>query len=245
MVRYHDQRFRAESKPLHLHSGGHHFKRLACAHFVGKQGVSTIHNMGNGVDLMRPQGNFRIHSAEPDMASVILTGPNGIKGFIVDKTQLLPTVDIFPNPLGKLLLDQLLPVLGNGGFLLVENRLFIAVFVLYIVEHPHIPLIQRLFQNLICIHPFGSIGGGCFDIAPVCIFIRDGPLPSGARPQDFDAASSIIAGAKGFCHKLLIDLHGNPVCTDTNPNFSSSQINRLHCFQRCNIPGNQRFLFSR
>ena len=201
--------------------------------------------MGNGIDLMRPQSNFRVHSAEPDMASVILTGPNRIKGFIVDAAQLFPTVDVFPDPLGKLLLDQLLPVLGNGSFLLVENRLFIAVFVLHVVEHPHIPLIQRLFQNLIGIHPFGSIGGCGFDIAPVCIFICDCPLPGGAGTQDFDAASGIIAGAKGFCHKLLIDFHWNPVCTDTNPNLSGSQINRLHCFQRCNIPGNQKFLFSR
>ena len=38
-------------------------------------------------------------------------------------------------------IDRFLPVLGNRGFLFVEDRLFLAVLVLNIVKYPHIPLI--------------------------------------------------------------------------------------------------------
>ena len=75
------------------------------------------------------------------MPPIILTGADAVEGFVVNTAQQFPAVDVFPDPLGKLLLNQLLPVLGNGSFLLVEDRLFLAVLVLNIVKYPHIPLI--------------------------------------------------------------------------------------------------------
>ena len=75
------------------------------------------------------------------MPPIILTGADAVEGFVINAAQQFPAVDVFPNPLGKLLLDEFLPVLGNRGFLLVEDRLFLAVLVLNIVKYPHIPLI--------------------------------------------------------------------------------------------------------
>lgn len=40
------------------------------------------------------------------------------------------------------LYDKLLPVLGDSGFFFVENRLFIAMFVLDIIKNPHILLVR-------------------------------------------------------------------------------------------------------
>ena len=141
MVRHHNQRFGAKPQPLHLHGGCHHFKGLAGTYFMGKQGIPAVHDMGDSVDLMGPQGDLRVHARKADMTAVILTGPDGIKGFVVDAAQPFPPVNIFPYPFGKFLLDQLLSILGNGGFLFVENRLFIAVFVLHIIKHTHISLV--------------------------------------------------------------------------------------------------------
>ena len=75
------------------------------------------------------------------MTAVILTGPDGVKGFVVDAAQLFSTVNVLPDPFGEFLFDQLLPILSNGSFLFVENRLFVAVFVLHIIKHTHIPLV--------------------------------------------------------------------------------------------------------
>lgn len=137
---------------------------------MSQQGIPAVHDMSDGVDLMGPKGDLRVHARKADMTAVILTGPNGIKGFVVDSTQPFPSINVFPDPFGEFLLDQLLPILGNGSFLFVENRLFVAVFVLHIIKHTHIPLVQGLLQNLIGIHPLGAVGGQCFDIAPVGIF---------------------------------------------------------------------------
>lgn len=245
MVRHHDQRFGAKPQPLHLHGGCHHFKGLARTYLMSQQGIPAVHDMSDGVDLMGPKGDLRVHARKADMTAVILTGPNGIKGFVVDSTQPFPSINVFPDPFGEFLLDQLLPILGNGSFLFVENRLFVAVFVLHIIKHTHIPLVQGLLQNLIGIHPLGAVGGQCFDIAPVGIFLGNGPLTGSAGAQDFNAASCVIAGAEGLHHKFLVDIYGYPVGTDTDADLSGGQVNRLHRLQCFDVFDDQRFLFSR
>ena len=97
--------------------------------------------MGNGVDLVRPQGDFRIHARKTDVAAIILTGTNRIKGFIVKAAQQLTPVNIFPYPFREFLLEQLLTVLRDCSFLLVQDRLSVAVFILHIIKYPHIPLV--------------------------------------------------------------------------------------------------------
>ena len=141
VVGHHNQRLGAKPQALHLHGGGHHLVGLARPHLVGQQGISAVQDVCDGVHLVGPQGDLRVHPLEPDMPPVILAGADAVEGFIVNTAQQLPAVNVFPYPLGKLLLNQFLPVLGDGGFLLVEDGLFLAVLVLNIIEHPYIPLI--------------------------------------------------------------------------------------------------------
>ena len=108
---------------------------------MGQQRIPAVHDMGDGIYLMGPQGDLWVHARKADMTAVILTGPDGVKGFVVDAAQPFPPVNVFPYPLGEFLLDQLLPILGNGSFLFVQDRLFVAVFVLHIIKHTHIPLV--------------------------------------------------------------------------------------------------------
>ena len=128
MVRHDDHRLVAESQAFQLHCRRNHFKGLACTYFVGKQGITAVKNMGNSVDLVRSQRDFGVHTRKADMLTVILTGTNGVIGFIVEFAKHLTAVNIPPYPLHKLLLDKLLSVLGNRRFLLVEHRFLFAVF---------------------------------------------------------------------------------------------------------------------
>jgi hypothetical protein len=52
--------------------------------------------VGNGIDLVFPEGYFRIHSGEADMLTIILTRAQGIKGFVVDVAEPFPAVNVFP-----------------------------------------------------------------------------------------------------------------------------------------------------
>jgi len=141
VIGHHDQRLGAKPQAFHLHGGGHHLVSFPCPHLVGQQGIPAVQDVCDGVHLVGPQGNLRVHPLEPDMPPVILAGADAVEGFIVNAAQQLPAVNIFPYPLGKLLLNQFLPVLGNRGFFFVEDGLFLAVLVLNIIEYPHIPLI--------------------------------------------------------------------------------------------------------
>ena len=108
---------------------------------MGKQGVTAVHDVGDGIDLVRTQGDFRVHTVKTDMLTVIFTGTNGVKGFVVDTAQKLTTVNIFPEPFRKLRFDKLLPVLCNGGFLFIEDTLLVAVFVDDRIKDTHILLV--------------------------------------------------------------------------------------------------------
>ena len=192
---------------------------------------------------MGPQGDFRVHSLKVNMPSVILTGADAVEGFVVDMAQALSAVNVPPYPLRKFLFDEFLPVLGNGGFLLVEDGFFIAVFILDIVEYPHILLIQGLLQNVIGGHALGAVSGEYLYIAPVRVFVRDGPLTGSFGTQDFDAVPGVISGSKEFHHELLVDVDRHPVCTDADADFSSAQICGLHRFQRLHLSAG-RFLLA-
>lgn len=172
-------------------AAGHHFKGFARAHFMSQQGIPTVEDMGDGTHLMGAQGDLRVHALKADMLSIVFAGPDGVEYLIVDGAQPLPAVDVFPYPFGKLLLDQFLPVLGDGGFLFVEHRLFVAVLILDIVEHPHVFLIQRLLQDVVGAHTLGAVGGVGLDIGPVKVFLRDGPLPVASERRIFIRAPGL------------------------------------------------------
>ena len=235
MVGNHDQRLGTKPQPLHFHCRRHHLIRFPGPYFVGKQGISAIQNVRDGIDLMRSKGDFRVHPLKMNMPSVILTGTNAVEAFVVNAAQALSAVNVSPYPLRKFLLDEFLPVLGNGGFLLVEDGFFIAVFILNIVEYPHILLIQGLLQDVIGSHALGAVGGEYLYIAPVRVLFRDGPLAGNFGTKDFDAVPGVVSGSKQFFHKLLIDVDRHPVGTDADTDFPSAQICGLHRFQRLHL----------
>ena len=69
------------------------------------------------------------------MPPVILTGSFAVKGVVVIADKAVSAFWVFPNPVLKRLLDNFLLCLCRRGFLVVEYRFFIAVFVINIVEN--------------------------------------------------------------------------------------------------------------
>ena len=92
--------------------------------------------MGNGIQLMFPQGNFRVHAAKSDMAAIILAGTGRVHFFVVLAYQSLA---VSPDPVPKGFLDSLLFLSSQGGLLGIENPAFFSIRILNGVINPHIP----------------------------------------------------------------------------------------------------------
>ena len=127
MVGHHDQGLGTQTQPLALHRCRNNFEGLPSPNFVGKQCISAVHDVGNGVDLVLSQSNFRVHAGESDVLTVVFPWADCVEGLVVDAAQPLPAVNILPNPFRELGLNQLLPILGNGSLLLVQHPDFVAV----------------------------------------------------------------------------------------------------------------------
>ena len=138
MVRHHKEGFLAQAQPLGFHRRRHHLERLPCPHYVCKQGVAAIEDVGDGVHLMLPQGDLRIHAGKVDVAAVVFTGSVAVEQNVVRLADLLPPFRVFPYPLRKRLLQQLLLALCNGGLLFVEHRHTPSVQVVLVIENTDI-----------------------------------------------------------------------------------------------------------
>ena len=108
-----------------------------------QQRIAAVDHMGDGVHLMLPQADLRVHPHKAEMAAVVLPWADGIEGVVINTAQPFPPVNVLPKPIGKFGLDQFLPILGNGGFLHIQYRPLLAVLHNG-VEHLDHPLIQRL-----------------------------------------------------------------------------------------------------
>ena len=139
MIRHNKEGFLAQPQTLTLHGGSHHFKGFARAYFVRQQRIAAVHHMGNGVQLMLPQGNGRVHAAKNNMAAVILAGAGGVHFLVVLAHQSLTALRVFPNPVLESIPDSLLLLGCQRGFLGVQHPALFAVCVLHRVIDTDIP----------------------------------------------------------------------------------------------------------
>ena len=79
MIGHDEHAFLAQTQPLAFHGCRHHFKRLACAHLVGKQRIAAVKHMGDSVPLVLPQRNLSVHASENNVAAVIFARTNGVE----------------------------------------------------------------------------------------------------------------------------------------------------------------------
>ena len=126
--------------------------------------------MSDRIFLMFPKLNFGIHTAENDMASVILTGTDTVELVVIQPYQLFPSCGITPYPILKALLDQLLLRLSDSGFLFIEDSSLFTLIIFGIVENTHIFHIERIFDNLVGIDTLCAVGIVGFQVSTVIGF---------------------------------------------------------------------------
>jgi len=119
MVWYYEKAFLTQTKAFCFHGGRSHFVGLACPNFVCKQRITAIKHMGDGVALVLPEGDLRVHAYEFDVTSVILTGAGRVEQLVVLLHQRNAPLGVLPDPVGESILDDLLFLLCQHGLPLV------------------------------------------------------------------------------------------------------------------------------
>ena len=246
MVRHDKHGFLAQAKSLALHSRCCHFKSFARTNFVCEQGVSTVKHMSDSVSLMFTEGNIRVHTAETDMTAIILTGSGGVKKFVVLCDQSFTAARVFPYPILERILDCLLFLLCQSGFLFIQDTLLLTVRIFDSIIDTNIFQVQRFFQNTIGIGTVSTIGHIRSHIVVAWgTFTVDTPFCGHFRELDLNGTAQVIRGFKGFLHELLDIVGINPCRTQTHINFRRIQVLRLCLLQSFHIDVKRRIMLCR
>ena len=171
---------------------------------MGQQRVSAVQDMGDGVPLVGPQTNFRVHAGKSDMLAAVLPGPGGVEQNVVTLCQLPPPVRVPPDPVPEGVLDGLLLLLGQRGFVLVQHPFFSSIRILHRVIHAHVPEIQRILQNAVGAGTGGAIGGMSGHIViGNAAFAVDKPLGGSGRVIHLDDVPGIERRLKRLLQESL------------------------------------------
>ena len=141
MIRNDKHGFLAQSQPFCLHSRSGHLESLTGTHFVGQQCIATVQHMSNGILLVFPQPDFRIHAAKADMRTIVLTRTGTVEQLVILFHQFRTAIRVFPHPILERILNGLLFLLGEGGLLFIQNSLLLTVCILHGIVDTNIPQI--------------------------------------------------------------------------------------------------------
>ena len=239
---WHDKNgFLAQSQSLRFHRRGYHFKGFSRADLVCQQRIPAVQHMGDGVFLMLPEGDFRVHPRENDVAAVILAGTSAVHFLVVLPYQRFAPLRVFPNPVLERIPDKLLLLRGKGGFLGVEDTALPSVCVLNGIVDANIAEVQRILQQPVGAGAVCAVGGERRHIV-VAHHALAGNLPfCGVRDiADLDLSAQIAGRFKGFVHELLDVLLVKPCRTQPHLNFTGLQVLWLGGNQGIHISGKER-----
>ena len=212
--------FLAQSQPFCLHSRSSHLKGLTGPYLVGQQRIAAVQHMSNGVLLVFPQPNFRIHAAKTDMGTIVLTGTSTVEQLVILFHQFRTAIRVFPHPVLERILNGLLFLLGKGGLLFVQHPLLLTVCILHGIVDTDIPQIQRILQNPVGVGSAGAVGHIGMDIIPArCTLTGDLPLCRHGREFHFNVSAQVKRRFKGFFHKLLDIIPIDPCGTKAHINL--------------------------
>ena len=189
MVGYYNQRFIAKTQTFFLHRAGDHLERFSSPYLMCQQYVVAVQHMGNGVTLVWPQRNFRVHAGEAQIAAVILPRADAVEFAVVQAYQRLPPLRLLENPFRKLVLDQTLLGVGSLGGGVVQHAFFVSFCVGNCIKHLHRPQVQRSLCDFIGILAVCAVGDGCLDAAVAVALVRDIPLTGERRKQHLHGKS--------------------------------------------------------
>ena len=253
MVGYYDQGLVAKTQTLLLHSAGDHLERLPGPHLVCQQYVVAVQHVGNGVALMGPKRNFRVHAGKAQIAAVILPWADAVEFAVVQAYQRLPPLRLLENPFFKLVFYQALLCVGSLGGGVVQHAFFVSLCVGNCIKHLHRPQVQRSLCDFIGILAVCAVGDGCFDAAVAVALVRDIPLTGERRKQHLHGKARGQRRLQQLHEKILNVFRWYPCGTQPHRNFTGVEVLRLYLLQRlhidlivrvgrCGQPGNGQLL---
>ena len=246
VIRHHEKCFLGQAQPFTFHGRCCHLEGFTRADFVCQQSIATVQHMGNRAELMFPEFDIRVHPHEMNMGSVVFPGAGGIEQLVVFLHQLFPAPGVPPYPVPEGILDGLLLLLGQCGFLLVQYPALFTVRVLHGVIDPNVLQVQGFLQDLISIRAVCAVGHIAGHIVVAGIgFARDPPFRRIWGKHHLDTAAEIIRCFKSLIHELPDDVRVQPGCAETDINLRSVQILRLRLFQCSHVGLKERIAFRR
>ena len=192
MVGNHDQRFIAKPQSFLLHGTGHHFIRLARTHFVRQQDIVAVQHMGNGVQLVRAKGDFRVHARKFQVTAIVLAGTQRVKFFIVDGDQSLAAFRLLENPVLELLTNLALLFLCSLRRLLIQHPRNASVSRRNFIPNLDRTQVQGVLRNQVGVGAVRTVGHRCFYIAVTKLLVCDGPAAGIRSEFNFDHPSCIV-----------------------------------------------------
>ena len=195
---------------------------------MSQQSIATIQDVGNSVDLVLAERDLRVHARKADVTAIILTGTVRIEQDIIGLTDGLAPVGVFPDPLGKGILDQLLLALGDGGFLLVEDSGFPAIGIVHIIKNTDILQIQGVLDDLIGVDALGAVGPDGLDIAAIRAFTFNAPLTGDAGIVDLYAPLCAAGRPQRFKNKPAHIFGVQPCSAQPDGDLAGGEVGGLH-----------------
>ena len=159
--------------------------------------------MRHRISLVFPKLDFRVHTTENDVASIVLTGTQAVEFIVVKAAESFSALRVRPDPILKALLNQLLLCLCDCRFLLVQNGFLFAVCVLYIVEDADIFKVQCFLDDLVGVDAPRTVGTVCLHIAAVIGLALNIPLAGIGREVNLDVPLCVPRCSQELKHKLF------------------------------------------
>ena len=210
---------------------------------MGQQGISTVQNVRDGVDLVLAERDLRVHTAEIDVTAIILTGTVRIEQDIVGLTDSLAPVRVFPDPLSKGILDQLLLALGDGCLFLIQNGNSAAFLIVVVIKNADILQIQGNFDDFIGVDALCAVGTDGLDIAAILALALNTPLAGDAGIVDLHTPLRAAGCPQRFEDKPA-DIFGvQPCSAQPDGDLAGGEVGGLHLRERISVGLILRVLF--
>ena len=162
------------------------------------------------------------------MTAIILTGTVAVEQNIIGLTDSLAPVRVFPDPLGKGILDQLLLALGDGRLFLVQNGNSAPFLIVLVIKNADIFQVKCRFDNLIGVDALCAVGTDGLDIAAILALALNTPLAGDAGIVDLHAPLRAAGCPQRFKDKLAHIRRVQPCRTQPHGNFAGGEVGGLH-----------------
>ena len=202
---------------------------------MGKQGISTVQNVGDGVDLVLAERDLRVHAAEIDMAAIILAGAVAVEQNIIGLADSFTSVRVFPDPLSKSVFNEFLLTLGDGRLFLVQNGNSAPFLIVLVIKNADILQVKCRFDDLIGIDALCAVGTERLHIAGVHALALHAPLAGDVGVMHLDAPLSAARSSQRFKSKLTYIFRIQPCSAQPDGDLAGGEVGGLHLRERISV----------